>query len=86
VEDNFQPDDIFEGHNQLNKIISGFIASYSDSNIFAADFRWWQVTQPNKKVFSELGAEILALEKIRLHVDYERAIMAIRISPEICSV
>ena len=53
---------------------------------FAADFRWWQVTQPNKKVFSELGAEILALEKIRPHVDYERAIMAIRISPEIFGV
>lgn len=50
---------------------------------FAADFRWWQVTQPNKKVFDELGAEILALEKIRPRVDYERAIMAIRISPEI---
>jgi GMP synthase-like glutamine amidotransferase len=50
---------------------------------FAADFRWWQVTQPNKKVFNELGAEILALEKIRPHVNYERAIMAVRISPEI---
>jgi len=53
---------------------------------FAADFRWWQVTQPNKKVFSELGAEILALEKIRPHVEYERAIMAIRISDEIFGV
>jgi GMP synthase-like glutamine amidotransferase len=53
---------------------------------FAADFRWWQVTQPNKKVFDELGAKILALEKIRPHVDYERALMAIRISPEIIGV
>lgn len=53
---------------------------------FAADFRWWQVTQPNKKVFDELGAKILALEKIRPHVDYERALMAIRISPEIVGV
>lgn len=50
---------------------------------FAADFRWWQVTQPNKKIFEDLGAQILALEKIRPHVNYERAIMAIRISPEI---
>ena len=39
-----------------------------------------------KKYLSELGAEILALEKIRPHVDYERAIMAIRISPEIFGV
>jgi len=53
---------------------------------FAADFRWWQVTQPNKKIFNELGAEILALEKIRPHVDFERAIMAVRISPEIVGV
>lgn len=53
---------------------------------FAADFRWWQVTQPNKKVFDELGAKILALEKIRPHVEYKRAIMAIRISPEIVGV
>jgi hypothetical protein len=29
-----------------------------------------------------LGAEIIALEKIRNHVEYERAIMAIRFSPE----
>lgn len=53
---------------------------------FAADFRWWQVTKPNEKAFDELDAEILALEKIRPNVDYERAIMAIRISPEICGV
>ena len=50
---------------------------------FAADFRWWQVIQPNNKVFHELGAKILALEKIRPHVEYERALMAVRISPEI---
>lgn len=53
---------------------------------FAADFRWWQVTQPNKKVFEELGAKILALEKIRPHIEYERALMAIRISSEIVGV
>lgn len=53
---------------------------------FAADFRWWQVTQPNKKIFEELGAKILAVEKIRPHVDFERAIMAVRISPEIFGV
>ena len=53
---------------------------------FAADFRWWQLIQPNKKVFNELGAKILALEKIRPHVEFERAIMAIRISPEIVGV
>jgi len=53
---------------------------------FAADFRWWQVTQPNKKVIQELSAEILALEKLRPHLNYERAMMAIRITPEIVGV
>lgn len=36
VEDNFQLDDTFEGHNQLFSVISGFIAKHSDSNIYAA--------------------------------------------------
>jgi len=50
---------------------------------FAADFREWQVVQPNQKIFAELGAELLALEKIRVDVPLERAMMAIRISKEI---
>lgn len=53
---------------------------------FAADFRDWQVVQPNRRVFQQLGAEILSLEKIRPHVDKERSIMAIRLSPEIVGV
>ncbi len=48
-----------------------------------ADFRRFQVTQPDDARFEELGAEILGLEKIRPHVDLERAVMAIRWSPEI---
>lgn len=50
---------------------------------YAADFRHWQFIQPNKARFAALGAEILALEKIRPMVDLERAVMAIRFSPEI---
>jgi GMP synthase-like glutamine amidotransferase len=53
---------------------------------FAADFRDWQVVQPKQRVFQQLGAEILSLEKIRPHVDKERSIMAIRLSPEIVGV
>jgi homoserine O-succinyltransferase len=30
---------------------------------FAADFRDWQVVQPNEKIFNELGAKIICLEK-----------------------
>ena len=50
---------------------------------YAADFRGYQVIQPNEKVIEDLGAKLLALEKIRPHVDYERAIMSIRISDQI---
>lgn len=50
---------------------------------YIADFRHWQFIQPNEERFNDLGAKILALEKIRPLVDLERAIMAIRFSPEI---
>ncbi len=50
---------------------------------YGADFRSWQVVQPDKKVMNELGAKILCLEKIRPHVPLERALMAVRISNEI---
>ncbi len=49
---------------------------------YAADFRHWQVVKPRRERLKELGAQILALEKIRPHVPLERAIMAIRLSPE----
>ena len=36
IEDNFQLDDTFEGHNQLYKILFGFIARYPGAELFAA--------------------------------------------------
>lgn len=45
---------------------------------YAIDSRDYQVVQPNLKVFSKKGAKIISLEKIRDHVQYERAIMAVR--------
>ena len=51
---------------------------------YAADFREWQVVQPNRIAFEELGAKILCLEKNRPHVPFERALMAIRINDEFC--
>lgn len=46
------------------------------------DSRDWQLIQPRLKVFAEWGATILSLEKIRTHVELERAIMAVRFSDE----
>jgi GMP synthase-like glutamine amidotransferase len=49
---------------------------------YGADFREWQVVQPNRIAFEELGAKVLCLEKNRPHVQLERAMMAIRINDE----
>lgn len=57
-----------------------------DNPIWAADFRRFQVIQPDMDRLEEMGAEILALEKIRSHVPLERALMGIRFSPEIVGV
>lgn len=53
---------------------------------YAVDFREYQLTKPNKENIDKLGVKILALEKIRPHVDLERAIMALRFSDEIMGV
>ena len=49
---------------------------------YVADFREYQVVHANHARLGVTGANILAYEKIREHVPYERAIMAIRWSPE----
>ena len=53
---------------------------------YVADFRKWQVVQPDLARLEELGAEILALEKIRSHVPLKRAVMAVRFSEEFIGV
>lgn len=45
---------------------------------YAVDSRDFQVIEPNYVQLMKLGASILAIEKERPHVPYERAIMAIR--------
>ena len=49
---------------------------------YIADFRRYQVVNPNMKRFQDMGAHILCLEKLRPHIHYERALMAVRFSPE----
>jgi homoserine O-succinyltransferase/O-acetyltransferase len=50
--------------------------------MYAVDSRDWQLIQPDLDVFTLHGARILAMEKIRTHVELERAIMAVRFSDE----
>lgn len=50
---------------------------------YAVDSRDYQLTEPNDEAFEAMGAKLLCLEKIRPHVNLERAIMAIRFSDEV---
>ena len=54
--------------------------------LYAADFRHWQVVQPDAQRLADLGASILCYEKHRPHVPLERAVMGLRLSPEIVGV
>ena len=47
---------------------------------YAVDSRDYQVIEPDHSRIKEMGASILAIEKERLHVPYERAIMSIRLN------
>lgn len=50
---------------------------------YAVDSRDYQLVQPDESRLNELGVEILCLEKERPHIALERAVMAIRFSPEV---
>lgn len=47
---------------------------------YAVDSRLWQVINPDEKRFTDLGMQLLAIEKERPHIDLPRAMMAIRFS------
>lgn len=47
---------------------------------YAVDSRDWQVVLPDQEKLKKYGATVLAIEKDRPHVPYERAVMAIRFS------
>ncbi len=47
---------------------------------YTVDSRSWQVINPDQKRFEGLGMQLLAIEKERPHVEFPRAMMAIRFS------
>ena len=59
------------------------ILSKLPNPFYAADIREYQVTNPNIKVFDDLGAEILSYEFPDNNTGSEPAIAAVRISNEI---
>ncbi len=54
-----------------------------DNPFYAVDSRAYQCIKPKKERFKQMGAKIVAIEKIRPHIHLERAVMAIRFSAEI---
>jgi len=46
--------------------------------LWAVDMRDWQVVHPDFAAFERSGARILAIERMRDHAQYERALMAVR--------
>lgn len=50
---------------------------------FAVDSRDWQIIKPDLQLLHHMGGKILAIEKERPHVPYERAVMAIRFTNEV---
>lgn len=50
---------------------------------YIVDSRDYQIVQPDQQRMNDRGASVICLEKIRDHVPYERAVMAMRFSPEI---
>ncbi len=53
---------------------------------YAADFRSYQAVQPDAQKLQGMGARILAIEKKRPKVELERAVMAVRLTPEMIGV
>lgn len=64
--------------NKTKDGLSDLLFEGLDDPFYAIDSRDYQVVQPKLSVFAKKGAKILSLEKIRDHVQYERAIMAVR--------
>jgi len=68
---------IFPIHMLESGISEPVFAGLSDP-FYGVDSRDYQVIEPDYSKIRELGATILAIEKNRPHVPYERAIMAMR--------
>lgn len=62
----------------IEENINDVIFSGLSNPFYAVDNRDYQVVQPNEINMKKVGAKILAIEKDRPHVQYERAIMAMR--------
>lgn len=68
---------VFPMHYLHNADIEPIFEGLADP-FYAVDSRDFQVIQPRHNILREMGGSILAIEKARPHVPYERAVMAVR--------
>lgn len=59
---------------------SHFIFSNLPDPFYALESRLYQITEPNDEKIESMGARIIALEKMRPQLPYERALMAVAFS------
>ncbi|MBS1639426.1 MAG: GMP synthase [Bacteroidetes bacterium] len=65
---------------QINTHLHEVIFEGMKNPFYAVDSRDYQVIEPNDDVIEKMGANILAIEKERPHINLPRAIMAVRFS------
>jgi len=72
---------VFPVHKTLTGKSDAIFAALPDA-FYAIDSREWQVVMADTARLHALGMAVLAIEKERPHVPLERAVMAVRFSPE----
>jgi len=73
---------IFPMHKTAQGLDEDLFSGLSDP-FYSVDSRSFQVLDPNQEIMESGNMKILAYEKIRPHVPFDRAIMAIRFTDEI---
>jgi GMP synthase-like glutamine amidotransferase len=63
---------------RLNDSLNEEIFEGLNDPFYAVDSRDYQLVSPNHNRLAQMGARLLAIEKERRHVPYERAVMAVR--------
>ncbi|NBB86310.1 MAG: GMP synthase [Bacteroidetes bacterium] len=76
---------IFEVHRMPEGYVEPLFDALPDP-FWAADFRRWQVVQPDHDRIAALGASLLAREQPYEEYPFERALMGVRLSPEMVGV
>lgn len=72
---------VFPTHKTEAGLLEPVFSQLSDP-FYIVDSRDWQVIGVNEEQLQAVGGEILVIEKERVHVPLERAVMSIRFSPE----